>query len=96
LSKSELEYRTNLKKYRAKDIEQENRLVDLQKKYDKATSEIAELTSNLKQLQKIEKKNGYDLKNLESEQEKKIQQNLKLEIDIAVVKEEREKLQVCL
>jgi len=69
-------------------------LADLQKKYDKATSEIAELTVNLKQLQKIEKKNGYDLKSLENEQEKKIQQNLKLEIDIAVAKEERDKLQV--
>lgn len=96
MSKSELEYRTNLKKYRAKDIEQENRLTDLQKKYDKATSEIAELSSNLKQLREIEKKNGYDLKSLENEQEKKTQQNLKFEIDIAVAKEEREKLQVCL
>ncbi|CAG8695156.1 TATA element modulatory factor [Rhizophagus irregularis DAOM 181602=DAOM 197198] len=93
LSKSELEYRTNLKKYRAKDIEQENRLADLQKKYDKATSEIAELSSNLKQLREIEKKNSYDLKSLENEKEKKTQKNLKLEIDVAVAKEEREKLQ---
>lgn len=96
MSKSELEYRTNLKKYRAKDIEQENRLADLQKKYDKATSEIAELSSNLKQLREIEKKNSYDLKSLENEKEKKTQKNLKLEIDVAVAKEEREKLQVCL
>jgi hypothetical protein len=54
------------------------------------------LSAKLKQLQEIEKKNSYDLKRLENEQQKKIQQNLKLEIDIAVVKEERDKLQVCL
>ena len=94
MSKNELEYRTNLKKYRAKDIEQENRFADLQRKYDKATSEIIELSAKLKQLQEIEKKYGYDLKRFENEQQKKIQQNLKLEIDIAVVKEERDKLQV--
>ncbi|CAI2183198.1 16703_t:CDS:10, partial [Funneliformis geosporum] len=93
LSKNELEYRTSLKKYRAKDIEQENRLIDLQKKYDKAVSEITELSAKLKQIQEIEKKNGYNLKRIESEQEKKIQQNLKLEIDIAVAREERDKLQ---
>ncbi|CAG8754055.1 1546_t:CDS:2, partial [Funneliformis caledonium] len=93
LSKNELEYCTSLKKYRAKDIEQENRLIDLQKKYDKAASEITELSAKLKQMQEIEKKNSYNLKMIESEQEKKIQQNLKLEIDIAVAKEERDKLQ---
>jgi hypothetical protein len=54
------------------------------------------LLVNVKQLQEIEKKNGFDLKRLENEQEKKIQQNLKLEIDIVVSKEEQDKLQVWL
>ncbi|CAG8541179.1 307_t:CDS:10, partial [Scutellospora calospora] len=93
LSKSELLHRTSLKKYRTKEVELENNFADIQRKFEKATSEVTDLTNRLKQLQDSEKKHISDIKRLEDDRERKLQQNLKLEIDLAVSKEERSNLQ---
>ncbi|KAL1921986.1 uncharacterized protein VTP21DRAFT_10628 [Calcarisporiella thermophila] len=96
LSKNELKNLNTIKKLRAERTEQEKQMNDLQKRFEKLTSDHADLQSKLTRATEAEKRANDRAKQLSDTSDRHLKQINRLEAELASLKETNVNLQVAL